>query len=254
MKTSLPFVALLLTITPQRSACAAEGRDGAYYLEAMKQSIVEVMSENQSLINRKADGSIKSETLNPDAFYTAAYGTFKTVIGADFSAKKLVGDHDPASISRVLAALLQGGRDEIAKLQVAINTEQDGTVKPKKFIPAVFGRLTAERFKQKTGVEIKQTTLGKNGYKARNAYNLPDDWETAALQKVTAPDWPLNKGFGEDTGGDYRFIKPVYIKQACLTCHGDQVGEAAPYGHQKEGYQVGEIRGGISVKLKLADL
>jgi methyl-accepting chemotaxis protein len=43
----------------------------------------------------------------------------------------------------------------------------------------------------------------------------------------------------------------VSIKQACLSCHGNPVGTDEPYGHKMEGYEPGEIRGGISVALPL---
>ncbi len=248
----LLIILSLLVISPLRSV--AQKHDGAYFFDALKQSMIDVLDDNQALINANADGSQKSPKLLSDAFYRSAYRTFKTIVGSRFSPKSLKGEVDPEQISHVLAALLQSGRTEIAKLQATINEESDGTVKPKKFIPAVFGRLTAEKFKEKTGVAMKQTTLGKNGYKARNQYNVPDSWENMALEKVAATDWPLNKGFGESVDGQYRYIKPIYIKQACLSCHGDPVGGPAPYDQVKEGYQVGEVRGGISLKIDLAGL
>ena len=121
----------------------------------------------------------------------------------------------------------------------------------KKFIPAVFGRLVADRFMQKTGVQIKQTTLGKNNYGARNEYNTPDAWESAALTTVAGADWPRNKGYGEKVDGLYRLAKPIYIKKACLGCHGTPIGEPGPYGHHREGYEVGDVRGAISVTLPI---
>ena len=244
------LLCLLVSWVPLRGL-AAEARDGRYYFDALKESMIEVLKERQPLINQNADGSAKSETLLPDKVYAGSYATFKTIAGADFSPASLAGERDPIKIAQMLTSLLQGGRDTVAKLQEAINKEPDGSVKPKKFIPAVFGREVADRFKTKTGAEIKQTTLGKNGHGARNQYNAPDDWEKQALQKVTSPDWPLNQGFGEAQGNVFRYLKPVYIKEACLVCHGDPEGSPAPYNQIKEGYKVGEVRGGLSVRLGL---
>lgn len=251
-KPANTLLSVLLTLVLLGASAArvrGQTKDGAYYFDQLKQSMLEVLTENQKLINQKPDGSPKSDTLAADAFYRETYAVFKSVMGTDFSPKTLEGQTDAAKIAPVLASLLQAGRDHCAKLQTAINGEPDGSTKPKKFIPAVFGRLAADRFARKTGVAIKQTTLGKGAYKARNPYNNPDEWETKALQAVLAPGWELNKGYGESLADGYRYLKPVYIKQPCLTCHGNPVGEDAPYGHKKEGYEVGEIRGGISVRL-----
>ncbi len=96
---------------------------------------------------------------------------------------------------------------------------------------------------------MKQTTLGKGDYGVRNPYNKPVDWEAAALGKITSPDWELNKGFGDTGDGSYRYVKPIYIKKGCLPCHGDPAGEKGPYGLPKEGYKLGDVRGGISIAL-----
>ncbi len=227
-------------------------KDGKYYFDALKESMLEVLEENQDLINRKPDGSVKDPALLPKAYYRKAYKQFKKIgVGRHFKLKALKGETDPKVIASVLTTLLQAGRITTAKFQKAINTEADGSIRLKKFIPAVFGRLTAERFFAKTGVPLKQTTLGKNGYKERNRYNAPDDWEKQGLQKIMAQDWPANVGYGEQVGTRYRYIKPIYIKKGCLGCHGTPIGEKGPYGHPKEGYQLNDVRGGISLALPL---
>jgi len=228
-------------------------KDGKYYFDSMKLSIIEIIDENQALINRNPDGSMKNKKLTPKAIYRKTYDIFKKITGAGFSPKSLVGEHSPEKISHTLAALLQGGRVSIAKSQKIINKEKNGSIKLKKFIPAVFGRLVAERLKQKTGIEVKQTSIGKGEFKARNIKNLPDKWEEKVLAKFEAPKWKRNKGIGEKIGNRYRYLKPIYIKKACLTCHGAPIGEKDPYGHTKEGYKIGDIRGGISVSLLIEE-
>jgi general secretion pathway protein A len=42
---------------------------------------------------------------------------------------------------------------------------------------------------------------------------------------------------------------PVYIKPACLKCHGEPKGEKDIAGGIKEGYKEGEVRGAISVMI-----
>jgi hypothetical protein len=245
----LIIVCFLLTIGSQ-SALAATN-DGKYYFTQLKQSIHEIIGENQKLINTNPDGSQKSKKLTPKAIYKKTYEMFKKIIGSDFKMKHLKGETDPAKIAPVLSALLQSGRITIAKSQKTINTEADGSAKKKKFIPAVFGKQVIDRFIQKTGIHMKQTTLGKNGFKNRNPYNAPNEWETAFLNKVMAPGWPLNQGIGEVKDNQYLFLKPIYIKKGCLPCHGTPVGEKGPYGSTKEGYKTGDIRGGISIAMPI---
>ncbi|MCD6388533.1 MAG: DUF3365 domain-containing protein [Desulfobulbaceae bacterium] len=231
-------------------ALAATPKDGKYYFDQLKESILDVLNENQGLINTNPDGSMKTKKLAPKDFYKRIYEQFKKIgVGKTFKMKDMKGETDPAKIAPALTTLLQAGRITTAKAQKDINTEADGSVKLKKFIPAVFGRLVVEHFQKKTGVHMKQTTLGKNGFKERNSYNGPNDWEKAALEKFMSAGWEVNKGYGVLEEGEYRYVKPIYIKKGCLKCHGTPIGEKGPYGHPKEGYETNDIRGGISIAL-----
>jgi hypothetical protein len=246
-RTRITLLTALLVLVAAAAGATTAPQDGKYYFTEMKAAIKDVISENQALFNTAADGSVKDESLTPDAFYSRTYDQFLEIAGEDFSVSSL-GD-DAEQIAQALGTMLQAGRITTAKAQGAINTDSDGGVTLKKFIPAVFGRLVADNYAKRTGVQMKQTTLGKGEYGARNPYNQPDAWEAAALESITAAGWERNKGFGEVVGAEYRLVKPIYIKKACLTCHGDPVGEKGPYGHAKEGYQVGDVRGGISVTI-----
>jgi diguanylate cyclase (GGDEF)-like protein len=70
--------------------------------------------------------------------------------------------------------------------------------------------------------------------------NRPDAWEKVALTR-------FERGANEVwqtqslNGSKYlRFMKPLVVEKSCLPCHG------------KQGYKVGQIRGGISVSVPLA--
>lgn len=242
--------AIVFTMGVTGSFAGTTLNDGAYYYNTMKESMIEVIDENQKLINTNPDGSVKNKKLLSDAFYKNSMREFKRLkMGRTFSLDSFKSVTDPTVIAPVLATLLSAGRINNAKSQKIINTESDGSTKLKKFIPAVFGRLTLEKFTAKSGAYMKQTTLGKGEYEARNPYNAPNDWETAALEKIMTPGWSKDKGFGEIAGKEYHYVKPIYIKKACLPCHSVPVGEKGPYGHPKEGYKLSDIRGGISVSL-----
>jgi len=90
---------------------------------------------------------------------------------------------------------------------------------------------------------IKQTT-----FKYRNAYNQPDPFEKKVLQRFEQPGYSKGQGYGEFVGTDYRYLRPIYIKKACLKCHGTPMGSVDPAGRKREGYEAGDLRGAISVK------
>ncbi|MCB1182487.1 DUF3365 domain-containing protein [bacterium] len=235
---------------PAPAPTATTPRDGEYYFGQLRASIVEVVADHQALINRTPTGTVKDPALMPRAYADQAAGVFAGLVGSGFDPAGL--GRDPAAIARALGTLLQAGRITTARLQTAINTEPDGTVVLKKFVPAAFGRLVAENFRRRTGVTIKQTTLGRGAYGPRNEFNAPDAWERGALRVIEANAGDAPAAFGEQVGADYRLVNPITIQEACLVCHGEPAGSPGPYGHPREGYRVGEIRGGISLTLPLA--
>jgi len=80
-----------------------------------------------------------------------------------------------------------------------------------------------------------------------NGYNAPDDFENAALKKMEAPDYPHAKVIRGEGDSSFRMMKPVYIKQACLPCHGGPMGSIDAAGWVRKGYKLGELRGAISI-------
>ncbi len=74
-----------------------------------------------------------------------------------------------------------------------------------------------------------------------NPENAPDDFERRALESFEEED--LNEMIVIETIDDLpylRYISPLYVENACLACHLDQ------------GYDIGNIRGAISVTIPLS--
>jgi len=86
----------------------------------------------------------------------------------------------------------------------------------------------------------------------RHASNAPDKFESSAITAFKGND--ELKYFENFDGESYRYAQPIYVKKSCLKCHGDPA-DAPPaviekYGADKAfGYQIGDVRGIISVKL-----
>ena len=72
-----------------------------------------------------------------------------------------------------------------------------------------------------------------------NPENSPDTWEAAALKRFEQGQHEISSVEQQD-GQDYlRYMAPLLVNQACLACHA------------KQGYKLGDVRGGISVSLQL---
>jgi diguanylate cyclase (GGDEF)-like protein/PAS domain S-box-containing protein len=96
--------------------------------------------------------------------------------------------------------------------------------------PAYMTRQMSEVILDQTGVRIHITSL-----KPINPKNQALPWEAHALRQFERG---LEEHFEVAISGDVaraQFIRPLVTKQACLKCH------------EKQGYRVGDIRGGISV-------
>jgi diguanylate cyclase (GGDEF)-like protein len=75
-----------------------------------------------------------------------------------------------------------------------------------------------------------------------NPDNLADDFETNALKSFEQGEVEAFQKFIKDGKTIYRYMAPLVVEASCLTCHAEQ------------GYQVGDIRGGISVNIDITDI
>lgn len=101
--------------------------------------------------------------------------------------------------------------------------------------PAYMTRQMARTILEQTGIRINITSL-----KPINPGNVADPWETEALAS-------FDRGVKERaeilvSEKLARYMAPLVTRQACLACH------------VKQGYQVGDIRGGISVSFSTEPL
>jgi len=101
--------------------------------------------------------------------------------------------------------------------------------------PAYMTRQVAATLQELTGVRVHMTSL-----KPINPGNLADAWESAALQDFEHGVRERAELIEVEGQTFARFMAPLITRQACLDCHA------------KQGYKVGDIRGGISVTLATA--
>jgi len=103
--------------------------------------------------------------------------------------------------------------------------------------PAYMTRLIGEMIESDSGAVFRLTSLNP----LRPA-NLPDAWEAKVLSSF---DRGQKEAFSiEQRGGQtlLRYMAPLYVKESCLQCH------------EKQGYQLDDVRGGISVSQPYAPI
>ncbi len=112
----------------------------------------------------------------------------------------------------------------------------DGIIYTKKN-PALMTREISELADENGNYQFHMTSL-----KPINPDNAPDEFEKKALES-------FEKGSREaflketiDNKSYFRYMRPLYIEKTCLECHG------------KQGYKVGDVRGGISVRFDISDV
>ena len=75
-----------------------------------------------------------------------------------------------------------------------------------------------------------------------NPENAPDDFEHGALVQFETDVEPITTIDRNSAEPVYRLMIPLQVKESCLECHSDQ------------GYQVGDIRGGLSVMVPISEM
>ncbi|WP_206040760.1 Tll0287-like domain-containing protein [Roseobacter ponti] len=201
-----------------------------------------VVSNNQALIN---DPDVADKGLNGEAFYAMVVESYLEKYGQH----PLSDDLEPEQ--RALT------ETQLNAMVGVINENQDiinaDGLAFKGFIPAVFARLVNEKFGDEMGTRAAvKVTAPKELVRNRKA--RPDDWENQVINdRFRDADWAVGEAFYETTtvGGKeaFRMLIPEYYSESCLACHGSPAGETDVTGFPKEGGELGELAGAISITL-----
>ena len=209
-------------------------------MATMLRSARAVISDKQKHIN---DASIGDKGLSAAVVVAAAKANYKKATGVD------PDSIDPASLEgELLNATIEAIAAVMDEAQPLINKKG---VSLKGFLPAIFARRVTEEFRARKGSVADIRLTAPKAY-VRNRANRPDTWESDVIENIfkseSHPKGQHVAEMGERKGkAAYRLILPEYYKQSCLACHGGPKGERDITGGKKEGGQLGELGGAISV-------
>ncbi len=235
-------VAAWFLLTPSGlvwGASETEARRTAQLLALLLDSGRVVIDRNQSLIDDPHRGA---KGFTAEAFEQQLKTEFKVRSGVDLNDVSTA--HLPHGALGLLLALVQASKDVVNDAQFVINQRGIGY---KNFIPATFGSQAARRFSANSPVRLKQTALSP-----RNPKNEPDPYEEAVLRQfAAAPGSREPSSELADGGRTLRLLVPIYYETECMGCHGEPRGVEDISGYPREGRQVGELAGAISVTIPL---
>lgn len=214
----------------------------ARMLAAMLQSARGVVSAHQTEIN---DPALGDKRLPGRRILAEATDRFRAQTGIDPT------QVDPKSYAgRLLRAQMDAIVEVMDANQTTINQEGVGF---KGFIPATFARLVNEAFERRVGNEARIKVTAPLQL-VRNRQSRPDPWEVATIKDhFETANWPKGELFSAMTGegGDrrVRVAVPEYYAESCLSCHGSPAGELDITGYPREGANLGDLGGVISIQL-----
>lgn len=163
----------------------------------------------------------------------------------NLSLQNAQAENEAREKAEVLAAEMRAAWDFVDMNQEAINRAEDGAFRTKHLVCVVAAKSISMLFTSETDYSIRFTNDTP-----RQAANAPDAFEQEALAAFNAD--PDRKAFWRvvDAGDGtrvFRYTEPLYVTESCLECHGDPVGELDQYGYPKEGMQVGQVGGAMSI-------
>jgi Protein of unknown function (DUF3365) len=224
------------------SFAATEDEEIALNLANLLRSARAVIAANQDLINDPSGGD---KGLTGEVVLEETITRFESDNALD---PRTV---DPNTrLGGLFAAQMSAIKEVVDEHQGTINRPDLGF---KGFVPAVFGRLVNERFKEKIGdqAQIKVTAPVEL---VRNRGARPDAWESEHIEaELLDPAWPKGQAFTAVTEQDgreaFRMLVPEYYTAGCLSCHGEPKGEIDITGYPMEGGQLDDLGGVISITL-----
>ena len=164
------------------------------------------------------------------------------------AAQEAAVDSKVLAEARTLNTEMQAVWDYIDDSQAAINYNSDGSYDFKGIYCSVAGKGIAKRFTRQTdGYLIRYVRENP-----RSGTDVPDAFEAEALERFAAGVDTEHYGMADFEGRTvFRYTSALTIKRNCLACHGEPAGEPDETGFLREGMQMNDLAGAVSIVIPI---
>lgn len=157
------------------------------------------------------------------------------------------GERKALGEARLLSEEMAAVWDYVDAMQPYINYDAEGRYDFKGVYCSVAGKAIALRFTRSTDCTIRYVRESP-----RTPGDAPDEFEAAALASF-ADGASEYYGVSDFEGSpSLRYVSVLTIKHGCLSCHGKPAGAADDTGYPKEGMDVGDVAGAVSIAIPMA--
>ena len=144
---------------------------------------------------------------------------------------------------------------------VLMKTMADGGAVNAVTVCADTAQEIARRMQTENGLSVRRVSD-----RWRNAADIPDGYEADALKRFAGmksegllrESTEHSEYVADSAGGRFRYLRPIFVQDMCLTCHGDRgtmkdlintvLQERYP-ADRAVGYRKGDLRGAVSVTI-----
>lgn len=144
--------------------------------------------------------------------------------------------------SRILTEELDAVWEFMDINQDRIDTDADGSYNFKGLYCAIAGKSIAKILERESDYIVRYTSPTPR----KSAFGV-DEYEANAVSAFENGDseyYSMSEYNGMQV---FRYVKPIYIEESCLDCHGSPAGEIDVTGYVKEGMEVGDLVGVTSI-------
>ncbi|MCI8424383.1 MAG: DUF3365 domain-containing protein [Adlercreutzia sp.] len=148
--------------------------------------------------------------------------------------------------ARTLNTEMRAVWDYIDASQESININSDGTYDFKGIYCSMAGKAIAQRFtRESNGYTIRYVRDNP-----RSSTDAPDRFEQTALNHFTVGGSTEYYEMAEQEGRPvFRYASVLTIKRNCLECHGEPAGTPDETGFLREGMQLDDVAGAVSITI-----
>lgn len=147
--------------------------------------------------------------------------------------------------ARVLSAQMDSSWDYIDSIQERINYSH-GEFDFKGVYCSMAGKAIAQRFTDRTDYSIRYVRENP-----RSGTDVPDSFEAKALDAFRRGQTEYYAMVDMDGEPAFRYVSALAIETGCLSCHGQPAGERDVTGFFREGMQLGDLAGAVSIVLPM---